>query len=135
MEFRRVLFRSLLDEPFNGINPALIEVLIAMVRKHNADGKTFLLISHEMPHVSELCGTVSVLAAGTNVTRGTPAEVRQNTAVSDAYLGHGRMALDSRRGVAGYTREVQSTKGIVVRPTDGKVTRLRGPTGHKNNTP
>src|SRR3546814_13027315 len=83
----------LLDEPFNGINPALIEVLIAMVRKHNNDGKTFLLISHEMPHVSELCGTVSVLAAGTNVTRRNPAGLRQNNALIAPSLGRLRMAL------------------------------------------
>lgn len=92
LEFMRTMMTDpaliLLDEPFNGINPALIEVLIGIVRRLNEDGKTFLLISHEMPHVSELCGTVAVLAAGTNVARGTPAEIRENPAVIEAYLGH-----------------------------------------------
>src|SRR3546814_18417954 len=74
----------LLDEPFNGINPALIEGLIAMVRKHNKDGKTFLLISHEMPHVSELCGHASVLAARTNVPRSKPDAQRKNTPVLES---------------------------------------------------
>ncbi|MFC6487187.1 ABC transporter ATP-binding protein [Nitratireductor sp. GCM10026969] len=92
LEFVRMMMTDpdliLLDEPFNGINPALIEVLMRLVRRLNERGKTFLLISHEIPHVSELCNTVTVLAAGTNIARGTPAEIRENPAVLDAYLGH-----------------------------------------------
>lgn len=92
LEFVRTMMTDpdliLLDEPFNGINPALIEVLIGLVRQLNERGKTFLLISHEMPHVSQLCDRVSVLAAGSNIARGTPEEVRANPDVIAAYLGH-----------------------------------------------
>ncbi len=78
----------LLDEPFNGISPALIEVLIGIVQRLNREeGKTFLLISHEMPHVGELCETVTVLSAGSDIARGTVEEIRNEPAVIDAYLG------------------------------------------------
>jgi branched-chain amino acid transport system ATP-binding protein len=91
LEFVRTMTNDpdliLLDEPFNGISPALIEVLIDMVKALNEEGKTFLLISHEMPHVGELCEIVWVLSAGTNIARGTPEEVRTHPAVIEAYLG------------------------------------------------
>jgi branched-chain amino acid transport system ATP-binding protein len=93
LEFARTLMARpalvLLDEPFSGISPALIERLIEMVGALNRErGTTFLLISHEIPEVAALCELVTVLAGGKVVARGTPAEVRRDEAVIEAYLGH-----------------------------------------------
>jgi len=79
----------LLDEPFGGINPVLVDRLTDIVLQLNREqGKTFLLISHEMPSVMRLCEIVTVLAAGSTIAHGKPAEVRANPAVIEAYLGH-----------------------------------------------
>jgi branched-chain amino acid transport system ATP-binding protein len=93
LEFMRTLMADpdliLLDEPFGGINPALAERLTEIVLQLNREqGKTFLLISHEMPSVMRLCEVVTVLAAGASIARGKPFEVRANPAVIEAYLGH-----------------------------------------------
>lgn len=77
----------LLDEPAGGINPALLERIAAHIRRLNDAGVAFLLVEHNMPFVMGLCEEVIVLHRGGVIARGTPAEVRGNAAVLDAYLG------------------------------------------------
>jgi branched-chain amino acid transport system ATP-binding protein/branched-chain amino acid transport system permease protein len=77
----------MLDEPAGGINPTLIDHIAEMIRELNAQGKTFLIVEHNMPLVLGLCNPVHVLARGACLCSGTPDLVQHDPAVLDAYLG------------------------------------------------
>jgi branched-chain amino acid transport system ATP-binding protein len=77
----------LLDEPAGGVNPTLIGHLADRIAELNRDGKTIVVVEHNMEFVMSLCSRVTVLSQGTTLVSGTPAEVRNNPAVLDAYLG------------------------------------------------
>jgi len=77
----------LLDEPAGGINPTLIARIAEMIRELNAQGKTFLIVEHNMPLVLGLCEPVLVLASGECISTGTPDEIQRDQQVLDAYLG------------------------------------------------
>ncbi|MDE2385928.1 MAG: ABC transporter ATP-binding protein [Alphaproteobacteria bacterium] len=91
LELARVLMADpsaiLLDEPAAGVNPALLEFIISRVLALNAQGKSILLIEHNMDMVTRLCHRVVVMAGGRYLTEGKPAEVARNPAVVEAYLG------------------------------------------------
>jgi len=93
LEFMRTMMADpevlLLDEPFAGVNPGLIERLIEVTFELNRTrGKTFLLISHDIPSVMKLCKNLTVLSAGTTIAEGESEKIRHDPAVIDAYLGH-----------------------------------------------
>jgi branched-chain amino acid transport system ATP-binding protein len=77
----------LLDEPAGGVNPTLIGHLADRIKELNLAGKTILVVEHNMEFVMNLCSRITVLSQGRTLTSGTPAEVRSNPAVLDAYLG------------------------------------------------
>ncbi|MFZ1994124.1 MAG: ATP-binding cassette domain-containing protein [Solirubrobacteraceae bacterium] len=77
----------LLDEPAGGVNPTLIGHLADRIAQLNRDGKTIVVVEHNMEFVMSLCSRVTVLSQGTALVSGTPSEVRSNPAVLDAYLG------------------------------------------------
>jgi branched-chain amino acid transport system ATP-binding protein len=77
----------LLDEPLAGVNPTMINSLVAHIRALNAQGHTFVVIEHNMEVVMSLCRRIVVLSQGERIAEGTPAEVADNPLVLDAYFG------------------------------------------------
>lgn len=79
----------LLDEPAGGVNLTMLGALKDRLRAMNAEhGATFVVIEHNMEFVMSLCHRVVVMAEGRVLAVGTPAEIKANPAVIDAYLGH-----------------------------------------------
>ncbi len=78
----------LLDEPAAGMNPAETDALKALVHRIRDAGTTVLLVEHDMGFVMDLSDRITVLNFGRRIFEGTPIEVRQETAVIEAYLGH-----------------------------------------------
>jgi neutral amino acid transport system ATP-binding protein len=77
----------LLDEPAGGVNPTLIGHLADRIKELNRGGKTIVVVEHNMEFVMNLCSRITVLSQGSTLTSGTPAQVRSDPAVLDAYLG------------------------------------------------
>jgi ABC-type branched-subunit amino acid transport system ATPase component len=79
----------LLDEPAGGVNPSLVNHIAERISELNNQGRTFLIVEHNMEFVMGLCHQVTVLDSGTVIAAGTPDEVRNDPQVLDAYLGLG----------------------------------------------
>ena len=77
----------LLDEPAAGLDTDETAVLGAQLRRLPEHGVTILLIDHDMGLVLDVCDTVMVLDFGKLIAQGTPAQIRANEKVVEAYLG------------------------------------------------
>lgn len=77
----------LLDEPAAGLNPSERAYLVSVIQRTHADGYTFFLIEHNMDVVMNLSDDISVLSFGKLIAKGTPAEIKDNDEVIEAYLG------------------------------------------------
>ncbi len=78
---------ALLDEPFAAVHPVMREAMAAFIRRRNAQGHTFLVVSHDMPIVVELCQRAACMNAGRLIAQGPTREVLKEGAVIEAYLG------------------------------------------------
>ena len=76
-----------LDEPFAGVNPFLRDEIIVLVRKLHADGRTFVIVDHDIEALQRLVHRMVVMSRGEKIADGTVAEVRDNQEVLRAYAG------------------------------------------------
>ena len=92
MAFMREPDLVLLDEPCAGVNPSLVSGISSLLKQLNEKGlggkkSSFVVIEHNMDFVMSLCHRILVMVEGKVLAVGTPAEIRGNKAVLDAYLG------------------------------------------------
>ncbi|MBK3661019.1 ABC transporter ATP-binding protein [Bradyrhizobium diazoefficiens] len=76
----------LLDEPTAGMSHAETERAVALIRRLT-EGRTLLIVEHDMSVVFGLADRISVLVYGQIIASGTPDEIRNNARVQEAYLG------------------------------------------------
>jgi ABC-type branched-subunit amino acid transport system ATPase component len=77
----------LLDEPAGGVNPALLDRIGTLIRELNAEGRTFVIVEHNMDLVMSISDHIVVFDRGRPIAAGPPSVIRTDDRVLGAYLG------------------------------------------------
>lgn len=77
----------LLDEPMAGLSMIMIDRMIELVSELKQQGKTVVLVEHNMGVVMDISDEIIVLNFGREITSGSPTQIQNNVEVFDAYLG------------------------------------------------
>jgi branched-chain amino acid transport system ATP-binding protein len=108
----------LLDEPSSGLDEQETEDFGLLLSELASEGRTVLMVEHDMDLVMGVCDTIHVLDFGTIIAEGTPAEIRANPVVQQAYLG---FAEDPREGGGAHAARPEDLPGD---PTDVEETKV-----------
>jgi len=76
----------LLDEPVAGIAPEMIEKILGVIQDLPKQGKSVMLIEHNLDAVMQVCSRVVFMDAGAKISEGTPQQVRDDPRVIEAYI-------------------------------------------------
>jgi branched-chain amino acid transport system ATP-binding protein len=94
LEFARALMTDpdviLLDEPAAGVNRTLLQHLLDQIHRLREQGKTILIVEHDMNVVMNHCERIFVLDYGVKIAEGPPADIQGDERVIDAYFGRRR---------------------------------------------
>ena len=77
----------LLDEPFAGVNPVLIDEIMERIAELNTRGIGFFIVEHDLEALTRLVPQLAVMDRGQVLAQGAPEEVLDDTLVQEAYLG------------------------------------------------
>lgn len=78
----------LLDEPFAGVHPKMKAMFYGQIDKMREEGKTFILVSHDLTSLYRLCERIIVLDIGQKIAEGSADEIKRDERVIEAYLGN-----------------------------------------------
>jgi branched-chain amino acid transport system ATP-binding protein len=80
----------LLDEPASGLDATETARLADLLLAIRAQGKTLVVVEHDMSLVMKICDRITVLSFGKRLANGTPEQIRHDPKVIEAYLGGGK---------------------------------------------
>jgi len=77
----------LLDEPTAGVSPKMTHQIASLIRELKTQGKTVMVIEHDLPFIAKICDRILVLDVGEIALEGPPAEVQTSRKLKEIYFG------------------------------------------------